>query len=153
MLDLSLAAHILPLINAPLPDTLVSSLLCSSYPSLISHARRVFEAAIPTTRVLPPERYKLSALLPYPSFRAWWNEPHRPKSEEEKRFERMRWRWLGLAIVGSVGYWLIWAPKLRLVNVVDEDGEASLGIVVEGDAVDADEEEEDEDNGGGNEEY
>lgn len=65
----------------------------------------------------------------------------------------MRWRWLGLAIVGSVGYWLIWAPKLRLVNVVDEDGEASLGIVVEGDAVDADEEEEDEDNGGGNEEY
>jgi sorting and assembly machinery component 37 len=106
--------------------------------------------------VLPPEQYKLSALLPYPSFRAWWNEPRRPKSEEEKRFERMRWRWFGLAIVGSVGYWFIWGPKLRLVNVVDEDGETSLGIVVRGDTVDldADEEEEDEgDGGGGNEEH
>jgi sorting and assembly machinery component 37 len=111
--------------------------------------------AKPTTRVLPPERYKLSALLPYPSFRAWWNEPHRPKSEEEKRYQRMRWRWFGLAIVGSVGYWLIWGPKLRLVNVVDEAGETSLGIVVRGDTVlDADEEEEDEgDGGGGNEEH
>jgi sorting and assembly machinery component 37 len=161
MLDLSLAAHILLLINAPLPDTLLSSLLSSSYPTLILHARRVLGDAMPTTRVLSPERYKLSALLPYPSFRAWWNEPHRPKSEEEKRFERMRWRWIGLAIVGSIGYWLIWGPKLRLVRVADEDGEESLAIVqvVEGGTVvlDADEEEEEEEeeegDGGGNEEH
>ena len=154
-LDLSLAAHILLLIDAPLPDTLLSSLLSSSYPTLISHARRVLGAAMPTTRVLPPERYKLSALLPYPSFRAWWNEPHRPKSEEEKRFERMRWRWIGLAIVGSIGYWLILGPQLRLVRVADEDGEESLGIIVGGDTVnlDADEEEEDEGDGGDNEEH
>lgn len=157
MLDLSLAAHILLLINAPLPDTLVSSLLSSSYPALISHARRVLDAAMPTSRVLPPERYKFSALLPYPSFRAWWNEPHRPKSEEEKRFERMRWRWIGFAIVGSIGYWLFWGPKLRLVNVVGEDGESSLGIVVAGDTAsgadeEEEEEEEDEGDGGGNEE-
>jgi sorting and assembly machinery component 37 len=127
---------------------------------LISHARRVLGDAMPTTRVLPPERYRLSALLPYPSFRAWWNEPHRTKSEEEKRFERMRWRWIGLAIAGSIGYWLTWGPKLRFVRVVDEDGEESLAIahLIEGDRVvlDADEEEEeeeeDEGNGGGNEE-
>jgi hypothetical protein len=58
---------------------------------------------------------------------------------------------MGLAIVGSVGYWLIWGPKLRLVNVVDEDGDESLGIIVGGDTVDldADEEDEDEDNGDG----
>ena len=97
--------------------------------------------------MLPSERYKLSALLPYPSFRAWWNEPHRPKSEEEKRFERMRWHWLGLAIAGSVGYWLIWGPQLRLVNVVDEDGEESLGIVVGGNTVVSDADDEDEGNG------
>jgi sorting and assembly machinery component 37 len=154
MLDLSLAAHVLPLINAPLPDTLLSSFLCSSYPTLISHARRVLGAAMPTTRVLPPERYKLSALLPYPSFRAWWNEPHRAKSEEEKRFERMRWRWIGLAIAGSLGYWFIWGPELRLVKVADGYGEERLGIIVGGDSVvldDDDEEEEDEGNGGGNE--
>lgn len=105
--------------------------------------------------MLPPERYKLSALLPYPSFRAWWNEPHRPKSEEEKRFDRMRWRWIGLAIVGSIGYWLIWAPKLRLVRVADEEGEERLGIIVGGDAMvleDEEEEEEDEGDGGNNEE-
>lgn len=107
---------------------------------------------MPTTCVLPPERHKLSALLPYPSFRAWWSEPHPPKSEEEKRFERMRWRWIGLAIVGSIGYWLIWGPDLRLAKVVGEDGEESLGIIVGGDSVvlDADEGEEDEGNGGDN---
>ena len=104
--------------------------------------------------MLLPERYKLSALLPYPSFRAWWNEPHRPKSEEEKRFDRMRWRWIGLAIVGSIGYWFIWGPKLRLVKVAGEDGEESLAVIVGGRGMDldADEEEEDEGDGGGNEE-
>src|SRR5260370_692676 len=79
-LDLSLAAHILLLLDAPLPDPLLSSLLSSSYPALISHARRVLGAAAPSARVLPPERYRPSALLPYPSFRSWWNEPRRPKT-------------------------------------------------------------------------
>ena len=144
MLDLSLAAHILLLIHAPLPDTLLSSLLSSSYPTLISHARRVLGAAMPSAQVLPPERYRLSALLPYPSFRAWWNNPRLPKSEEEKRFERMRWRWIGLAVVGSIGYWLIYAPKIRLVKMADEDGDESLAIVVGRDAVVLDEEEEEE---------
>lgn len=153
MLDLSLAAHILLLIHAPLPDTLLSSLLSSSYPTLISHARRVLGAAMPSARVLPPERYRLSALLPYPSFRAWWNKPRLLKSEEEKRFERMRWRWIGLAVVGSIGYWLIYAPKLRLVKVADEDGDESLAIVVGRDAVvlDEDEEEEEEEEADGDE--
>jgi sorting and assembly machinery component 37 len=151
-LDLTLASHILLLINAPLPDTLLSSLLSSSYPALISHARRVLGAAVPSARVLPPERYRLGALLPYPSFRSWWNEPRVPKSEEEKRFERMRWRWIGLAVVGSIGYWLVWGPKLRLVKVADEDGDESLAIVVGGDTVvfgaDEDEEEEEEEEEG-----
>jgi sorting and assembly machinery component 37 len=123
---------------------LLSSLLSSSYPTLISHARRVLGAAMPSARVLPPERYRLSALLPYPSFRAWWNKPRLLKSEEEKRFERMRRRWIGLAVVGSIGYWLIYAPKLRLVRVADEDGDESLAIVVGRDAVVLDEEEEEE---------
>ena len=95
--------------------------------------------------MLLPERYKLSALLPYPSFRAWWNEPHRSKSEEEKRFDRMRWRWFGLAIAGSIGYLFIWGPKLRLVKVADEDGEESLAIVVRSHRVDLDDDEEEDD--------
>jgi len=90
----------------------------------------VLSAAKPTAPVLPPERYRLSALLPYPSFRAWWDEPRAPKSEEEKRFERMRWRWIGLAVLASVGYWLMWGPELRLVKMEDEDGDENLAIVV-----------------------
>ncbi|KAH9958310.1 hypothetical protein BC827DRAFT_1136290 [Russula dissimulans] len=146
---ISLSARVLLLIHAPLPDTLLSSHLSSSHPTLISHARRVLSAAMPTAPVLPPERYRLSALLPYPSFRAWWDEPRAPKSEEEKRFERMRWRWIGLAVLGSVGYWLMWGPELRIVKMEDEDGDQNLAIVVGVDAVtaDVDEEDEDEDEG------
>jgi len=149
MLDLSLAAHVLLLIHAPLPDTLLSSLLSSSYPTLISHARCVLSDGMPNAPVLPPERYRLSALLPYPSFRAWWDEPRAPKSEEEKRFERMRWRWIGLAVLGTIGYWFMWAPRLRLVKMEDEDGDENLAIVIGDDAMgfDADEEEEDESGG------
>ena len=147
---MSLAAHVLLLINAPLPDTLLSSLLSSSYPTLISHERRVLSAATPTARVLSPERYRLSALLPYPSFRAWWNEPRAPKSEEDKRFERMRWRWIGLAVFGSIGYWFIWGPTLRLVKMEDEEGEENLVIVIGNNAETLDADEEDDD-GEGNE--
>ena len=96
---------------------------------------------MPNAPVLPPERYRLSALLPYPNFRAWWDELRAPKSEEEKRFERMRWRWIGLAVLGSIGYWLMWGPRLRLVRVQDEDGDENLAIVIGLDADDEDEEE------------
>jgi sorting and assembly machinery component 37 len=134
-----LAAHILLLVEAPLPDTLLSSLLSSSYPSLISHARRVLTAAKPTVSVLAPVRYNLSALLPYPSLRAWWNEPRLPKSEEEKRFDRMRWRWMGLALAGSVAYWFIWGPEIRLmVEDDDDDDDDDLAFIIEEDDEDMD---------------
>jgi sorting and assembly machinery component 37 len=148
-LDLSLAAHVLLLIDAPLPDTLLSSLLSSSYPALISHARRVLNAATPTARVLSPERYRPSALLPYPSFRAWWNGPRAPKSEEDKRFERMRWRWIGLAALGTIGYWFMWGPTLRLVKMEGEEGDENhLAIVIGNDAATLYADEEDDDGDG-----
>ena len=129
-MDLVLAAHVLLLIQAPLPDTLLSSLLSSSYPTLLLHARRVLEIAAPSARLLPPEQYSLSALIPCPNFRAWWSEPRLQKSEEEKRFDRMRWQWIGLAVLGSIGYWVVWGPKLRLVRVDDDDDDAHLAILV-----------------------
>jgi sorting and assembly machinery component 37 len=143
-LDLTLAAHVLLLVDAPLPDPLLSSLLSSSYPALLLHARRVLNAATPTAAVLPPGGYSLSALLPYPSLRAWWSGPRPPKSEEEKHFERMRWRWLGLAVLGSVGYWIIWGPRIQLVMVGDEEGDENLAVVVGGEGVASDSDEEDE---------
>jgi sorting and assembly machinery component 37 len=140
-----LAAHVLLLVQAPLPDTLLSSLISSSYPTLLLHARRVLEIAAPSARVLPPERYSLSALIPYPSFRTWWSGPRPQKSEEEKRFDRMRWQWIGLAVVGSIGYWIIWGPKLRFVRVDDDDEVENLAIVIEDETGD---EGADEDEGG-----
>lgn len=109
---------------------------------------------MPTARTLPPERYRLSALLPYPSYHAWWNEPRATKSEEEKRFERMRWRWIGLAVLGTIGYWFIWGPRFRLVKMEDEDGDENVAIVVESDAatLDADEEEDEDEEGNEDEE-
>ncbi|KAH9180855.1 hypothetical protein EDB89DRAFT_1921520 [Lactarius sanguifluus] len=143
-LDLVLAAHVLLLVQAPLPDTLLSSLLSSSYPTLLLHARRVLAIAVPSAPVLPPEQYSLSALIPYPSFRAWWSEPRPQKSEEEKRFEHMRWQWIGLAVLGTVGYWFVWGTKLRFVRLDDEDGDKKLVIIV-GDEIGVDDEDEDED--------
>ncbi|KAI9446153.1 hypothetical protein H4582DRAFT_1903921, partial [Lactarius indigo] len=144
-LDLVLAAHVLLLVQAPLPDTLLSSLLSSSYPTLLLHARRVLETAAPSPRVLPPEQYSLSALIPYPSFRAWWSEPRPQKSEEEKRFERMRWQWIGLAVLGSISYWFVWGTKVRFLAII-------VGDETEHDDVDEDEDGVDEsDDGGGDE--
>ena len=118
-----LAAHVLLLVQTPLPDTLLSSLLSSSFPTLLLHARRVLETVAPCSRVLPPERYSLSALIPYPSFRTCWSEPRPQKTEEDKRFERMRWQWTGLAVLGSIGYWVLWGPQLRLVILDDDDND------------------------------
>ena len=142
-MDLVLATHVLLLVEVPLPDTLLSSLISSSFPTLLLHARRVLEIAAPSARVLPPERYSLSALIPYPSFRTWWSGPRPQKSEEEKRFDRMRWQWIGLAVIGSIGYWVIWGPKLRFVKVDDDDDE-TLAIVV-GDGTGDEDADEDED--------
>ena len=142
-----LAAHVLLLIQAPLPDTLLSSLLSSSYPTLLLHARRVLEIAVPSAHILPPERYSLTALIPYPSFRACWIGPRTQKSDEEKRFDRMRWQWIGLAIVGSVGYWAIWGPTLRLVRMDDDDEVENLAFIIEDEAGDEGADEDDEDDG------
>ena len=35
----------------------------------------------------------------------------------------MRWQWIGLAVLGSIGYWVLWGPQLRLVILDDEDND------------------------------
>lgn len=56
----------------------------------------------------------------------------------------MRWQWIGLAVLGSIGYWVIWAPKLRFVRLEDDDEDGNLAIVVEGNTGDLDEEEDED---------
>ncbi|KAI0263365.1 hypothetical protein BC834DRAFT_971359 [Gloeopeniophorella convolvens] len=149
-LDLVLAAHVLLLVDAPLPDPLLAPLLSNTHPTLLAHARRVLAAAAPRTPTLPTPGYSLSALLPYPSVRAWWARCGAETSAEERRYARARWHWAGLALLGAVGYVALYAPRMRVVRVRDADGDVQLGFVVgDGDVGDAEEEEEEVEAGAG----
>jgi len=57
-------------------------------------------------------------------FRSMWSErkEQKEKSEVEKRFDRMRWAWIGMAIVGSIGYWMTWGPTIVFHVQSDGDG-------------------------------
>jgi hypothetical protein len=61
----------------------------------------------------------------------------------------MRWRWIGLAVLGTIGYWFVWGPTLRLVMMEGDEGDENLAIVIGDDAVGFDEDEEDDDDVGG----
>ena len=136
-LDVLLAAHTLLLINPPFPDPLLPSLLSTSYPSLLAHARRVLSAAFPQStspseqlQMLPPQSYSLRGLLPYPALQAPWraNETkmkEEEKSEKDREFDRKRWQWIGLAAVSAVGYWLFLGLAI-VINFKDNEGEESV---------------------------
>ncbi|TFY82366.1 hypothetical protein EWM64_g1644 [Hericium alpestre] len=126
-IDVLLASHILLLINPPFPDPLLPSLLSSSYPTLLTHTRRVFSTAFPTPYIedlhyLPSTGHSLASLLPpLPSLRSLWSTEQKEKSEEEKRFDRMRRAWFGMAVVGALAYWMVWGPKLVIRFAPDEE--------------------------------
>lgn len=131
------------MLKPPFPNPFLATLLESSYPTLVSHANRVLHTAFPTLAItpaqetyktqlhmLPPETYSLRSLLP--SFTSWSANPaglfHRrgtteEKSEEDKRFDRMRWLWIGMAALGTVGFWVLYGPRFRLVVPDEEDEE------------------------------
>lgn len=107
-LDIIVAAHTLLLLNPPFPDPVLKDLMIESYPSLAVHARLVLSQAFlgPITSPLTyhkPSTNTWSALIP--TFGS--NTPRPEPSELEKEFTRMRWGWIGLAIVSTIGYlWL-----------------------------------------------
>ncbi|THH17533.1 hypothetical protein EW146_g3295 [Bondarzewia mesenterica] len=136
-LDVLLAAHTLLLLHPPFPDPLLPSLLSMSYPTLLSHARLVLSTAFPGStapsqqlHILPPHAYSLRSLLPYPSLSSFWSgggQPKTERSEEDKRFDRMRWAWIGMAVLGSIAYWSFWGPKIIIATSLSEDEEDEDG--------------------------
>lgn len=122
-LDIIVAAHTLLLLSPPFPDPVLKDLMVESYPSLAVHARLVLSQAFlgPATSPLTyhkPSTNTWSALVP--TFGS--NVPRPEPSELEKEFTRMRWGWIGLAIVSTIGYfWL--NPLIVIVSVSDEEEE------------------------------
>ena len=116
-------AHTLLLLNHPFPDPILRDLIIESYPSLAVHARLVLSQAFPEP-IIPPLTYHKpstntwSALVP--TFGS--NSPRPDLSDIEKEFTKMRWRWIGLAIVSTVGY--LWInPLITIVRLQDEEEE------------------------------
>jgi sorting and assembly machinery component 37 len=126
-IDVYIASHILLLIDAPFPDPLLQTLLKESYPTLTDHARQIHLQAFPATGsdipLLPHQSYTLRALIPWPPAKIRKSKP-KPKSEDDIRFDRMRWGWIALAAFSAVFYiaqsGLIQAVR-DLDNVDEED--------------------------------
>jgi sorting and assembly machinery component 37 len=117
-LDIIVAAHTLLLLKPPLPDPILKDLIIESYPSLAIHARLVLSQAFPDPNLSPliyhkPSTNTWSALIP--TFGS--NSPKPEPSDLEKEFTKMRWAWIGLAIVSTIGY--LWMnPLVVVVSVV-----------------------------------
>jgi len=105
-LDTILAAHILLLLNPPYPDPFLQTLVNDSYPTLSSHARRIYAQALesgsePARSTIIPS-FSWSSLIPWPPTA----KKQIQKSPEDVHFDRMRWGFYGLAM-GSLAAYLV----------------------------------------------
>lgn len=115
-----LAAYLLLLLEPPFPDSSIQSLLIDSYPALVSHARRVQEVASNScpVEVYPPTGYSWSSVIPWPrSDKGGMNS--KTKTDDDIRFERMRWGWIALAAGIAVVYM---TTAMKLVAPLPEEG-------------------------------
>jgi sorting and assembly machinery component 37 len=126
-IDVYIASHILLLIDAPFPDPLLQTLLKESYPTLTAHARQIHLQAFPATGsnipLLPSQSYTLRALIPLPPAKTRKSNP-KPKSEDDIRFDRMRWGWIAVAVFSAV-YYIAQSGIIQAVRNLDnvEKGE------------------------------
>jgi sorting and assembly machinery component 37 len=135
-LDVYVAAHILLLLDAPFPDPLLQTLLKESYPTLTAHARQIHLQALPTTGsdvpLLPAQNYTLRSLIPWSQAKTRKSKPKR-RSEEDIRFDRMRWGWIALAVFSAVFY-IAQSGIVQVVRNLDNiDGEDGYEIDVDED--------------------
>jgi len=142
-LDVVVASHILLLLNGPFPDPIISDLLIESFPSLVIHSRLILYRAFPSPSTTPPLRHPGSgiswhSLIPRPKFSLL----QETKSEAERHFARMRWGWVGLALISAVSYFWM-NPMVILIEVPDGD-ETEPQEDETGDDVDNNEEDDEE---------
>lgn len=105
-MDTVLAAHILLLLNPPYPDPFLRTLVNDSYPTLSSHARRIYAQALDSGP--EPARspiilsFSWSSLIPWPPT----TKKQIQKSPEDVQYDRMRWGFYGL-VMGSLAAYLV----------------------------------------------
>jgi sorting and assembly machinery component 37 len=118
-LDIVLAAHILLLLNPPFPDPFLQTLVSDSYPTLSSHARRVYVQALSSGSPArsPPPSFSWGSLLPWPST----TKKQVKKSAEDVHYDRMRWRFYGLAIGSLAAYLVVVGGMLEVKKNDDEE--------------------------------
>ena len=133
--------------NVSFADPLLQTLLSESFPTLVAHAKAVQSAAFPEPSTLPPAvpldlSLSLRSLLPLPTLRNWSSSKSQKVelTEEERRFRRARWGWIGLAVASVAFYAAFLRPTI--VFVVRDD--SSVGD----DEVDEDTEDDDSDGSG-----
>ncbi|KDR73498.1 hypothetical protein GALMADRAFT_251207 [Galerina marginata CBS 339.88] len=131
-LDILLAAHVLLLLEPPFPDTLLKDLITTSYPSLESHARRIYSAAFEgggPNLATSPSSFSFWSL--YPS----WPKRHpakKPATKEDIHYTQMRWGFVGLALGSIAAYLAVVGSRYQIVWHVGEgskeadDGEEDI---------------------------
>lgn len=130
-LDVVFAAHTHILMNVVFTDPLLQTLLSECFPTLVAHAKAVHSAAFPEPQSFPPTvpldlSVSLKLLLPTPTLRFWASRQQRKElTEEERRFRRARWGWIGLALTSVAFYVAFLRPTIVFVVRDEPDaGEA-----------------------------
>ncbi|KAF9475862.1 hypothetical protein BDN70DRAFT_953795 [Pholiota conissans] len=110
-IDILLAAHIILLTDPPYPDPVLKDLVTETYPTLLAHARRVFDEAFGQGRLT------VATISVSSSF---WNViPSWPKTGHNKKYSspedikdaQLRWGFLGLVLGSFVAYLVVVVPK------------------------------------------
>ncbi|KAM6500393.1 hypothetical protein JOM56_003407 [Amanita muscaria] len=134
-LDAIVAAHILLLLEPPYPDPVVKQLLLDSYPSLVTHARLIFSqtlaASAPAMSKVPAPISTWRDVLPSMP----WSRTSRTRSEDEIRFDKLRWSFFGLVVGSMVAYLSVVGRnvKIRIVRAEDVAEEEEDEELEEGD--------------------
>ena len=117
-----LASHILPVLNAPLPDPFLRDLLLESYPRIVAHARLLWSWAYPNPPAMNHQMHSVptaggmgflnvltsvygAATRAARTKRSFdTNSQSKAETEMERRLQAGRWAWSTFAIVGLFGY-------------------------------------------------
>ena len=108
-----MAAHVLLLLKPPYPAPVIQQLLVDSYPTLATHARLMFSQTLEATAAAIPKTAarKLTWKDVLPS--TWWGRQRHAKSEDEMRFDRIRWSFYGVAL-GCIAAYIVIVGQVRI---------------------------------------
>lgn len=117
-LDAIVAAHMLLLLEPPYPAPVIRQLLVDSYPTLVTHARLMFSPTLGATAPAIPktaaQKLTWKDMLP-PSA---WSRKRNAKSEDEIRYDRVRWSFYGVALGCMVAFTAVVVDRARLQELL-----------------------------------